>query len=137
MKQNIEILIIASCEWYLPTSIVSSLMRMFFLYFEAMKIPHSAINSLDQAKDYLNKYTPRIIVISDNLAEKINDLKDRKNLGLKFYEELKNDPRYTNVPIVIQSFSEHSRDLINLREIDFYFSPETTLSELDKFIEKT
>jgi len=142
MKQDIRILILPSFEWCekrdLLLPIPGNLIRSLLLGLEARDMRPKLLppSDIDSAKKYLNENEIDLIMVSDNLAKSIDDLEDEKNLGLKFYEEIKNNPKYKETPVVIQSFSQYNEALVKLREIDFYYGPDMGLMKLNEFIKK-
>lgn len=132
METDIKILLLPSCAWCIEENIRS--LRSFLLHFEALGFwGFRLYNDINDAKIYLVENKVSAIIISDNLPINVEQTEDEKDLGLNFYEEIKQDPQYQDTPIVIQSFLESNKNL-NLREIDFYYGPNVSRKDLDKFL---
>ena len=133
MEPDIKILLLPSCEWCIKEDIRS--LRSFLLHFEALDFWGLQLyHGINDAKVYLLENKVGAIIISDNLPENNELVEDKKDLGLNFYEEIKQDPQYQDIPIVIQSFLESNKNII-LREIDFYYGPNISRKDLDNFLE--
>ncbi|MDD4289889.1 MAG: hypothetical protein PHH83_01275 [Patescibacteria group bacterium] len=135
MKIDFNILLIPSFEWSLwgfgKEIINDALMRSFledvhyYTRYLGVNLTTMIPVSIENIKKYLSENKVDLIIVSDNLPEDNEDVyedyEDEKNLGLKFYKEIIENPEYKNIPFVIQSFSQHDEDVVQLRDIDFYY----------------